>query len=103
MKTNDSKIIVKINPELAELIPTFLKNRGTDIPTMLEALKTGDYIAIERTGHGMKGSGSGFGFDAISEIGGLIEEAAKQKNESEVKKGIEDFSNYMSRIEIIYE
>ena len=108
MKTNDrisegSKIIVKVDPELAELIPAFLKNRDEDIHLLMEGLKKNNYEIIERTGHGMKGSGSGFGFEAITEIGARIEQAAKHQDTDEVQKGIDELSDYVRRLEVIYE
>ena len=33
-------------------------------------------------GHSMKGSGEGYGFDTISEIGRFLEEAAKKKRQA---------------------
>ena len=97
------KIKVKIDSELIELIPAFLVNRGTDIQVMNEALKTGDSIIIERTGHGMKGAGAGFGFDAITEIGAKIESAAKNKDWEIIQKAIEELGNYLRHLEVVYE
>lgn len=104
VKTHDAlkKIIVKIDTELMELIPAFLENRGTDILTMNKALETGDYVIIERTGHGMKGAGAGFGFEAITEIGAFIEKAAQDKDDVRVQEGIDKLSYYMQHLEVIY-
>lgn len=108
MKMHDSskrvqKIIVKIDPELIELIPAFLENRGTDIQLMNKALKASDYEIIERTGHGMKGAGAGFGFEAITEIGAALEKAAQDKDSELIQKGIDALSHYVQNLEIIYE
>ena len=97
------KIVVKVDAELSGLIPAFLKNRDADIVSMLEALEKRDYKIIERTGHGMKGAGSGFGFDAVSEIGGRIEKAAQNKNSEEIQKGIGDLSEFLQHLEVFYE
>ena len=97
------KIAVKIDAELAELIPEFLKNRDTDIQTMSEALKQGDYVLVERIGHGMKGAGAGFGFDPITDIGANIEKAARVKDLEEVQKAICQLTDYIQNIEVTYE
>ena len=97
------KNVIKIDPELAELIPAFLKNRMSDIQAMNEALAKSDHVIVERLGHGMKGAGAGFGFDEITAIGAAIEKAAKEKNEDEMKKGIERLANYMKFLEVTYE
>ena len=97
------KIVVKVDPELTELIPNFLENRSADVSLMHKALQAGDYETIERIGHGMKGVGAGFGFDAITEIGARIEKAAQDKNPDQIKNGIQELADYMVRLEVIYE
>ena len=108
METHDQlndgqKIIVKIDAELTELIPAFLENRVADIQSMHKALKAGDYEIIQRIGHGMKGAGAGFGFEAISEIGTCIETAAKGKDGEGIQKAINELGNYIQHLEVIYE
>ena len=97
------KIIVRVDAELAEIIPAFLKNRDTDIQLMHEALKTGDYEIIRTTGHGMKGAGAGFGFEPITEMGARIETAAKGKDWESIQKIISELENYLQNIEVVYE
>lgn len=98
----DQKITVKINSELIELIPAFLETRGKDIRAMNKALETADYEIIERIGHGMKGAGGGFGFEAITEIGSFIEKAAQDKDAVRMQEGIDALSHYMQHLEVIY-
>ena len=97
------KIVVKADPELAELIPNFLENRSADLSLMHKALQTGDYETIERIGHGMKGAGAGFGFEAVTEIGARIEGSAKDKDLKEIQKAIDGLGDYLCRLEVIYE
>jgi HPt (histidine-containing phosphotransfer) domain-containing protein len=95
------KIIVKVDPEIADLVPGFLKNREKDIENMESCLGTQNFEEIERLGHSMKGSGAGYGFDGISEIGKFIEMVAKEKDIEKIKKGIEELRDYLSRVEIV--
>ena len=97
------KVVVKVDAELAELIPAFLKNREADILAMCESIPKGDYEIIQRIGHGMKGAGSGFGFDAISEIGKEIEAAAQNKDFEGIQKGIHELEIFLRHLEIAYE
>jgi len=100
---NEAKIIVRVDPEIADLIPGFLENRQKDIKTMLEALDVGDYETIRVLGHTMKGSGGGYGFDAITDIGLSLEQAAKGKNSEEIQRWVEELSNYLEKVEVVYE
>jgi HPt (histidine-containing phosphotransfer) domain-containing protein len=97
---DNEKIIVKVDPEIADLIPGFLKNREKDIEQMESYLEAKNFEEIERLGHSMKGSGAGYGFDGVSEIGKAIEVAGKEKNIEGIKKGIEDLRSYLRRVEI---
>jgi HPt (histidine-containing phosphotransfer) domain-containing protein len=95
------KIVVKVDPEIADLIPGFLNNRKKDIENMESCLKVKNFEQIERLGHSMKGSGTGYGFDGISEIGRSIEIAGKEKDIEKIRKGIVDLKDYLDRVEII--
>ncbi len=100
---NEAKIIVHVDAEIEDLIPGFLQNRQKDIITILEALDKGGYETIRMLGHSMKGSGGGYGFDAITDIGLSLEQAAKGKNSEDVRKWVEELSNYLEKVEVVYE
>lgn len=102
MEQNNEKIIVRVDPDLEELIPGFLQRRHEDIVAIADALKKDDYETVRILGHSMKGSGGGYGFDAISNIGRIIEQAAKDKNLAEIQKQAHELSTYLGRIEIRY-
>lgn len=97
------KIVIRVEPEIADLIPGFLHHRQKDIENMESCLEEGNFEEIERLGHSMKGSGAGYGFDGISEIGKSIEMAGKGKDIEGIKKGIEDLKDYLDRVEIVNE
>ena len=51
----------------------------------------------------MKGSGGGYGFDYLTEIGSQIEKNAELKNKEEIKNLIDELRNYLDNLEIIYQ
>lgn len=97
------KIIIRIDPELADLIPGYLNNRRNDINMIQSSLENNDFPTIERLGHSMKGSGGGYGFDGISDIGGAIEMAAKDGNSEVIKNELVKLFSYLDNVEISYE
>ncbi len=99
---NSEKIIITVDPDLEELIPSFLENRHKDIKSIQSALESGDYETIRILGHSMKGSGGGYGFDFISEIGEVIEQAAKDKNENEIVKSNSKLAGYLEQVEVVF-
>jgi len=97
------KIIIQVDSDLEDLIPGFLENRQLDIAAIFDALRQYDYDSIAKAGHTMKGVGGGYGFDAITDIGGSIEQAANQKDPEKIKYCLSELSNYLQRIEIVFE
>ncbi len=95
--------IVHIDEDLEEIVPNFLKNREKDIQSISRSLDGGDYEAIRIIGHGMKGSGSGYGFDGISRMGEAIEAGAIEGNADEIGKIARELSTYLDRVEVVYE
>lgn len=96
------RIRVQIDAELADLIPGYLENRRKDIGAITEALTKDDYDVIRILGHSMKGSGGGYGFWAITEMGHAIETAAKQGNAAAIRLSVGALGDYLDRIDIFY-
>src|SRR2546428_13230380 len=71
----EERILVRVAPEIAELIPGFLQNRRKDIAAMLDAVQRGDFETVRLLGHSMKGAGGGDGFGALAEDGAALREA----------------------------
>jgi HPt (histidine-containing phosphotransfer) domain-containing protein len=99
----DGKIIVHVDPDIADLIPGFLENRHKDIKTMGEALAQGDFDAIRLLGHSMKGAGGSYGFDAITDIGKSLEQAAKDKDAEGIQRSVQELAIYLDQVEVVYE
>ncbi len=98
-----AKNVVRIDSELEELIPNYIENRHKDIKNMTEALAKGDFDTVRLLGHSMKGSGASYGFTEISVIGKKLEEAAKAKNQADITASIQELSDYMANLEVVYE
>ena len=106
MKPQDSqskKIQIRVDPDLQDLIPGYLENRGKDLLVYQQALEKGDFDSIGILGHSMKGSGGGYGFDDLSSIGRAIEDAAKNKDKESVHQSIIDLSDFLEKLEVVYD
>jgi len=96
-------IVVRANPKLADLIPGFLQNRRRDVTAMLDALDENDFAIVENLGHGMKGAGGSWGFDAITDIGAALERSAESADNEGSRKWVGELSRYLDRVEIVYD
>jgi HPt (histidine-containing phosphotransfer) domain-containing protein len=100
---HEGKTVVFVDEDLQDLIPGYLENRLKDMEAIQEYLAQGDYEAIRSIGHKMKGSGGGYGFDEITNIGRAMEEAAKIGDREEIQKQTEALKTYLDHIEIVYQ
>ncbi len=98
---SDAVIRIRVDPEIASLVPEFLDNRFKDMTLLIRAVYKSDIETACILGHNMKGSGSGYGFHGITEIGRLIEEAAKLRDAVAITDQIHALSLYLSRLEIV--
>jgi HPt (histidine-containing phosphotransfer) domain-containing protein len=69
---------------------------------MLDLLRRGDFHRIELLAHSMKGTGGGYGFDAITALGASLETAARQGAHEEVERDLASLRSYLSRVEVQY-
>jgi PAS domain S-box-containing protein len=99
---NLKRLVVRVDPDLSDLIPGFISHKRQDAVTIRIAADKSDYDAVIKIGHKLKGEGGSYGFDAISEIGTAIEQAAKNRNLAGVRRSVEELSTYLDSVEIIY-
>lgn len=100
---SDEKIIVTIDPDLEELIPGFLENRGSDVQKLKTASAIKDFESLRSIGHSLKGVGGGYGFTGITEIGAEIEALAKMSDIEKINKQITALEEYLVNVEIRFE
>ena len=60
-------------------------------------------MGIKQLGHNLKGTGGGYGFDKITELGRQLEEAAAEGKEEKIKALKEELAIYLEEVEIIYQ
>lgn len=102
MEKEHDRIVVRIDPELMEIIPDFFAFRYKDITTIVSLVERGDFTAIKTIGHNLKGAGGGFGFDAISDIGKKIEQAAENSSAIDINSCVAELADYLRRVEVRY-
>ncbi len=94
------KIIVEIDPEISDLIPDFLQHKRDDLSMLIGALERGDFDALRSVGHRMKGEGAGFGFQVMSDIGVMLEEAGQTRNLKLAQEQVWALSRYLDHVEV---
>jgi signal transduction histidine kinase/CheY-like chemotaxis protein/HPt (histidine-containing phosphotransfer) domain-containing protein len=91
--------IVTVDASLSEIIPWYLETRRTDLQACTVALAGGDYDRVRTLGHNLRGTGAGYGFPKLSEIGEAIESAALQADVVAVESGLKELATYLDQVE----
>ncbi len=70
---------------------------------LIEAAKCGDFGTLREIGHRLKGEGSGYGFERITQLGGALEQAAMRADRGEVSELIAALREYLESIELHFD
>ena len=89
-------VAAEVEPWLQPVIGKYLENRRADIVKLRAALASGDYALIRLLGHQMAGSGGGYGFPAISDIGAALEESALASDAHRIRAAISELDHLLS-------
>lgn len=102
MYEDGSEIPVTISEDLQDLIPGYLSNKQNDFEKIKELMGAGDFEAIRIIGHGIKGSGGGYGFDYLTEIGKHLEEAALAGNKAELEIWLGQLDVFLRNVKVSF-
>ena len=95
-----ARVVVDVEPELAGLVDGYLAHRRAEAQALPGALGAGDYAAIWRHGHHLKGSGAAYGFTFLSEVGAALEAAAQRCDADAVRRGAAALHDYLTRLDV---
>ncbi|MDA3935858.1 MAG: Hpt domain-containing protein [Actinomycetota bacterium] len=99
---SDDRIRIQVDEMLTDLIPRYLSNREAETGMLRTAIDAGDWELSEMIGHKMKGSGGGYGFDRITDLGEVIERGSQQRNTVSVAQALDDLIDYLDRVEPVF-
>jgi PAS domain S-box-containing protein len=85
--------------KLAERTPAYLLNCRQNVIDMDSALDRADFEAVTIVGHNLRGSGGGFGFQAITDIGAGLEGAAEKGDVDASRRWVAELSSYLDGLD----
>ena len=80
---------------MAEIIPAYLENCRHNVIVMREALDRADFEAAANLGHRLRGSGGGFGFQAITDFGASLEQACEGNDLRSARALLGELSSFL--------
>ena len=94
------KIKIKVDEDLRELLPGYLRSRRDELARISALLEAGDFDSLWTIGHKLHGSGGGFGLDFITETGARMEKAAKARDKAALKAQAAELKDFLDSVEI---
>lgn len=94
--------VVRISRELESLVPRFLGNCSSWVSELRQGIAQSDLDVVRRIGHSLKGVGGGYGFVRITELGALMETAAKAGDNAAASAAIEALATYLDTVQVEY-
>jgi CheY-like chemotaxis protein len=101
---DNSVPVVKILVEegLEDVTPGYLAKRRAEVAAYREALTRKNMEAIRTMAHRMKGTGAGYGFPVLTELGAALERSAVSSDNEEIRRKVDELAKYLSTIELEY-
>lgn len=99
MSDEDSAIPVA-DPFARRLMSQYLERREQDLKTLSSSLAEADFEAIALTAHKLYGSGSAYGLDEVTRLGGELEKAAQLRKPDQIAPLLEDLRRYLRRLKL---
>lgn len=90
----------EINDEVRALIPKYLASKPAQIEEARNCLASKDFDGIQRFGHNLRGTGTGYGFPRIGEIGKEIEQAAVKCDETTIARELEALYEFVTHVPV---
>jgi hypothetical protein len=94
--------LIQVPEGLEDVVPGYLKKRRADVLVYTEALAREDFDSIKKLAHKMKGTGTGYGFPVLTDLGGALEKAAIEKDAARIRESLNRLGPYLDSIELKY-
>ena len=95
-------IRVRVEEGMEDVVPGYLEKRRADVALYRAALEAGDFESIKKLAHKMKGTGAGYGFPRLTELGSELEKAALGSDGAVVRLNLQELADYVEKVELEY-
>ena len=100
--SDDAEMVIRLDAELQAIVPKYLGNRARDCVALRDYVANQAFAEAKRLGHNMKGTGGGYGFDEISRLGDLIEQAAAAGEGQRIRVLADELADFLARVKPVY-
>ncbi|HVK62599.1 MAG TPA: Hpt domain-containing protein [Bdellovibrionales bacterium] len=101
--TSPTTWVVRPDPDLEDLIPSFMQNRKNELSDLDGARERGDYEFVRRLAHTWKGICRPYGFVHLETLSRALEEAGDRENNEDVSHILTEIREYLDNVRVVYE
>lgn len=102
-KSNPTTWVVRPDPDLADLIPSFQENRKIELADLKLARARSDYEFIRRMAHTWKGICRPYGFVHLETLSRSLEEAGEREAGPDVDTVLNEMTDYLENVRVVYD
>ena len=95
--------VVRPDPDLEDLIPSFMGNRRNDLSEIRDAIARKDFEFIRRTAHTLKGICRPYGFEFLETLSKELEGAGEREDIAAVESVASRMQDYLDNVRIVYD
>ena len=81
--------------EWAEMQEMYINHTSKELVSIMDNLETNSFDSLRTFGHNIKGSGGMYGFNEVTEIGAVIEAAAKDEDMAIIKSNLKNLDLFL--------
>ena len=81
--------------EWAEMQEMYINHTSKELVSIMDNLETNSFDSLRTFGHNIKGSGGMYGFNEVTEIGAVIEAAAKDEDMTIIKSNLKNLDLFL--------
>jgi PAS domain S-box-containing protein len=97
----DRPEVVRVDPEVAPIVPQFLEHCGLDLGRLRAAHAAQDWVMAAHVGHAMKGAALTMGFDRVAELSNEIVHAGHAGAGDRIATAIEALDQHLRRVSVM--
>ena len=90
--------LVKQDPDFADLVVEFVDGLSERLAEMQQTLDEGDYEALRRMAHQLKGSAGGYGYPGLTDLASVLEDRAARSAGQDCKASVEAVTEMVGRV-----
>ena len=94
-------ILIEMPTGLEDILPRYLANRRKELPEMLALVANSSFNQLRVLAHNIKGTGTSYGFPALTRIGTALERSAKQLDTEASSAQLAELEDYLGRVRLV--